>query len=213
MRWELSSAPRTFVLWAAALLPLVAACSDGSSTSTDAKVQVQITDAPSDYIQTADVWVSHVYLQGGPGHAADTTEASSSGRVDLFNKPSAPFHADLMALRAGVVANLTDSVAVEPGNYSQLRIVIDSAKVTLKAGFTFQGGGVTTILKVPSGSTSGIKVQLSKAVESSEGAASILLVDFDVDQNFVIQGPQTGPLQGITFTPVIKEKSRSSVQL
>ena len=213
MRREIFSVPRTAVLCAVALMPLVVACSDGSGTSNDAKVQVQITDAPSDYIQSADIWVSQVYLQGGPGHAADTTDASSSGRVYLFNKPSTPFHADMMALRAGVVANLTDSVAVEPGSYNQLRIVVDSAKVTLKAGFTFEGGGVTTVLKIPSGSTSGIKVNLAKAVQSSEGAATILLVDFDVNQNFVIQGSLTAPFKGMTFTPVIQEKSRSSLQL
>ncbi len=175
-------------------------------------VQVQITDAPSDFIQSAEIWVSRVYLQGGPGNATDTTDASTSGRVDLFNSTSAPFRVDLMALRAGLVANLTDSVAIESGDYRQLRIVVDSAKVTLKAGFTFVGGGVTSTLRIPSGSTSGIKVQLANSVESDEGEVNTILVDFDVNDSFVVQG--AGPaFQGVTFKPVIKEKSRASAEL
>ena len=213
MKPEIFAIPRTIVLCALALLPLAAACDDGSGASADAKVQVQITDAPSDYIQSAEVWVSRVYLQGGPGHTADTTDASTGGRVDLFNNPAAPFRVDLMALRAGVVANLTDSVAVESGDYHQLRIVVDSAKVTLKAGYTFQSGGVTSTLKIPSGSTSGIKVQLAKPVESDDGEVNSVLVDFDVNESFVIQGAVNAPFQGITFKPVIKGKSRASADL
>jgi hypothetical protein len=65
-------------------------------------VQVQVTDAPSDNVQSAEIWVSRVYLQGGPGHERDTLDASTGGWRDLFNNATAPFKADLMLLRNGV---------------------------------------------------------------------------------------------------------------
>jgi hypothetical protein len=39
----------------------------------------------------------------------------------------------------------------------------------------------------------------------------VVLVDFDVDQNFVIQGNPETPagINGILFTPVLRELSRS----
>lgn len=211
MNRELFSPSRILLLGLLALLPLVGACEDGTSAD-NARVHIQMTDAPSDMIQSAEIWVSRVYLQGGPGHAADTADASTGGRVDLFNNPARPFRVDLLLLRAGLVANLTDSVSVPAGDYKQLRIVVDSAKVTLKAGFKFEDGTTTMSLKIPSGSSSGVKVHLSSAVAAAEGSVLTLLVDVDVNDNFVIQASPNSPtsIRSITFKPVIKEKSRAS---
>src|SRR5262245_16328084 len=46
-----------------AALSLLTACDD--DLSNGGTVQVQVTDAPSDFIQSADVWVSRVYLKCG----------------------------------------------------------------------------------------------------------------------------------------------------
>ena len=206
------AASRTFVLLATA--GLMAACADGTSAD-NAMIQVQMTDAPSDMIQSAEVWVSRVYLQGGPGHAADTADASTGGRVDLFNDKANPFHVDLLLLRNGLVANLTDSVSVEAGDYKQLRIVVDSATVTLKAPYKFENGTTSASLKIPSGSSSGVKVDLSTNVATEEGEVFTILVDVDVNQNFVIQSTPNAPnvIRSILFTPVIKEKARAKEQL
>jgi hypothetical protein len=204
---------RTFLLALMALLPLAGACDDSSTVSEDdAMLQIQMTDAAADYIQAADVWISKVYLQGGPGHAADTTDAETSGRVYLFNDPAHAFHVNLLTLSAGGIANLTDSVTIPEGKYRQLRIVVDSAKVTLKAGFKFEDGTTTKTIKIPSGSTSGIKVKLPKDVELVKGSIATLLVDFDVDQSLKIQlSPgTTTTIRSISFEPLIQEKSRAS---
>ena len=38
----------------------------------------------------------------------------------------------------------------------------------------------------------------------------LVLVDFDVDANFVLQGPEQGMIfKGMTFTPTLNEKGRS----
>lgn len=212
MNREFFAAPRTLLLGLLALVPLVGACEDSTSAENDAMVQIQLTDAAADYIQTANVWISKVYLQGGPGHAADTTDAETKGRVYLFNDAARPFQVDLLTLSRGVVKNLTDSVAVPAGSYKQLRIVVDSAKVTLKAGFKFEDGTTTKTLKIPSGSSSGIKVQLPKDLGSEAGSLTVLLADFDADQSLKIQlsSQAANTLKSISLEPVIKEKSRAS---
>jgi hypothetical protein len=65
---------------------------------------------------------------------------------------------------------------------------------------------------VPSGSQSGIKVDLGSAIVADDGETTVIVVDFDVDQNFVIQGNPETPagIMGILFTPVLKEKSRET---
>src|SRR5688572_18336308 len=177
---------RAVVMGAFALLPLAAGC-DLVESDDEAKVQIQLTDAPSDIIQSAQVWISRVYLQGGPqdDDQNDAENDTPNGRVDLFNNPAAPFKVDLLVLADGVTATLAAPVEVEPGDYKGLRFVVDSSFVTLKTGFTFAGGATTKVLKIPSGT---IKVHLDGDVEAQEGATTTLLLDFDVDQSFVIQG-------------------------
>lgn len=216
MHRTLFSPRGTSVLCALALLPFAAACDgddDGLGTSGDAAVQIQVTDLPSDDLRGAEVWISQVYLQGGPGHAADTTDVGSKGRVYLFDDDDHPLHLDLLALRDGVVANLTDTVMVDAGAYKQLRIVVDSAKVTLREGLQFEDGSATAALRIPSGSSSGVKVQLGGDIETEDDAVTRLLVDFDVNQNFVVQLKTVTIVKGVTFTPVIHEKSRNTTEL
>jgi hypothetical protein len=209
MAWGIFSASRKLMVGPLALLPLLAACESGTDADS-AFVQVQVTDAPADNLQSAEIWVSRVYLQGGPGNSADTTDSTSRGRVDLFNNPNAPFKADLMVLRNGITANLTQPISVQPGSYKQLRIVIDSAKVTLKTGFTFESGATTQSIKLPSASSSGIKVDLASVLPAVEGDTTTVLADIDVNNNFNIQfvPGSTTRIRSILFTPVIKEKSR-----
>jgi hypothetical protein len=201
---------RQLMLGSLALLPFLAACDETGTDADRAIVSIQMTDALADAIQTADVWVSKVYLQGGPGNSADTADASTGGRVYLFNNPSSPFHVDLLTLSKGVVANLTDSVDVEAGSYKQLRIVVDSAKVTLKSGFKFEDGTTTKIVKIPSGSSSGIKVQLSGDLAPAAGDTTSVLIDFDVESSFTMQPSGQGPntFRNPSMSPVIREKSR-----
>jgi hypothetical protein len=169
-------------------------------------VQVLLTDAPSDRIAAAEVWISRVYLQGdGEDEVEEGVEGDEEGgRVDLFNDPADPRSYDLLTLRDGVTADLTGTVEVPAGRYAQLRLVVDSARVTLIEGFTFANGDTSRSLFVPSGSSSGIKVQLAEPVESSDSETSVVLVDFDVDANFVFQGPPGAP-NGVLFTPTLRQ--------
>jgi len=195
----------SFVAVVAAVSVLAGACNDSTGPEGAARVQIRLTDAPSDYIASAEIWVSAVYLQ-----RADDDEEGDP-RVFLFDDSDNPKHYDLMLLRDGVTADLTEATDVEEGTYGQLRLVVDSAFVTLIEGVEFNAGGNTAMLKVPSGSSSGIKVLLEEPVAAEEGETVVLLVDFDVDDNFRLQGNPETPagLSGILFTPVLKEKSRT----
>ena len=131
----------------------VSACSDITGVPTSniqvrlTGAQVRLTAAPSDMIASAEVWISHVYLQGGGDDTADET-----GRVDLFNDPEAPLHFDLLTLQDGITADLTGLVEVEAELYQGLRLVVDRARVTLVEGLEFVDGTNTATLMVPSGS-------------------------------------------------------------
>jgi len=191
------------ILAAGALILGAAACSNDTTGVELSSIRVLLTDAPSDVIASAEVWISRVYLQGGGG------EEIEGGRVDLFNDPEMPKHYDLLTLRDGITADLTGDVEVDVGLYRSLRLVVDSAHVTLMEGVSFEDGSDNATLFVPSGSSSGIKVLLDRDLELVEGELTTLTVDFNVDQNFLIQGT-AGPLgiRAIIFTPMLRELTR-----
>ena len=173
------------------------ACGDGilEGVSEPALIQIQLTDAPAEQLASAEVWISRVFLQGGEP-------------VDLFNDAENPRYYDLLDLRDGLVADLTDPVIVDQGVYTQLRLVVDSARVTFVEGLTLRDGSTEASLRVPGGSESGIKVKLSEPVNVKEGQLLVLLVDFDVEKNFIFEGEPTNP-SGVLFTPTLVELGRS----
>lgn len=193
------------------------ACGDDTTGPDDtARVQVLLTDAPSDMLDSAWVWISHIYLVGGGSGDAepDTVESDDpdvpAGRVDLYNDPADPLLFDLLTLRDGVTADLTGEVPVEVANYRGLRFVVDSTRVVLAAGYTFEDGSTVAGMKVPSGQRSGIKVKLRDILSLDENDLVTVTVDFDVDENFNIQtNNQTGQIRRILFRPVLREKGRS----
>lgn len=190
------------------------ACDAGTGPETS-RVQVLLTDAPHEELDSALVWISRVYLQGGGGTEPDTsasdTTATAAGRVDLFHDSENPLVFDLLKLRDGVTADLTGETEVDAGLYQGLRFVVDSARVYLTAGITFEDGSTSGTLKVPSGHTSGIKVKLDDVIRADEGETTTITVDFDVDDNFkIIRAGPGGDVKKVLFTPVLKEKERSS---
>jgi hypothetical protein len=184
---------------ALALLLAIGGCSDVSGPEGSAQVRVLLTDAPSDYIEEAWVCVSEVYLQGGVEDNAARTTLWEKGDGD-----SQCF--DLLTLQ-GVFADLTgdeEGVEVPAGTYNQLRLIVDSASVVLKEGYTFSDGVTTEMeLTIPSGAQTGIKVQLLEPVQAEEEVVTEIAIDADVEANFVIQGNPETPagIQGILFTP------------
>ena len=171
------------------ILAGAAACSnDEAGTSGTGTVVVRLTDAPSDDLASAVVYLSEVTVKG--------SDASTDEQVISSTKASF----DLLTLQNGVTATL-GSATVPTGTYSQVRLLVDSARVTLKAGHTFADGSTTAKLTVPSGSQTGIKVNFSPPITVTEGQ-TVLVVDFDVSQSFVFQGPRDHP-NSVSFKPVL----------
>jgi hypothetical protein len=197
-----------------ALLGLIVpmACDDAvGPMDGPAQLRILLTDAPADYLASADVCISRVYLVPGEDREDGEGDGNGPNWVDLFNDSAEPLCYNLLELRDGITADLTDAVEVDPGEYGQLRLVVSSAEVTLADPYEFNDGDVTRPLFIPSGMQTGIKVLLNESIEAEDGTLTTLIVDFDVNENFVLQGNPDTPagIHGILFTPVLKEKGRS----
>jgi hypothetical protein len=196
--------PLTLAL--AALVAVTVSCDSSPTAEGDsARVQILLTDEPADYLAEAWVRISRVYLLPGE---EDPEEGPPF--VDLFHDPDNPLEFDLLTLQDGVIADITGEYEVPAGSYAQLRMIVSEAWVVLADGYEFVGGDTERELFVPSGAQTGIKVMLDEPIAAEAGTLTVLLVDFDVNQNFVLQGnPDTpGGLQGVLFTPMLRELNR-----
>lgn len=187
----------TRALGCAVLGAFAIACSDG--TGGDPRVRVQLADAPSDLFASAVVDIGRVELLRAGGPAVVLTEDGGTH--------------DLLDLQNGVTADLA-SLGIESGRYLQLRLTVTSATVTLASGLTFSDGSTSRALTIPSGAQTGIKINLrdggSAGIDLVDGE-TIFVVDFDVSQNFVIQGNAGTPagITGVTFTPLLRASVRN----
>lgn len=189
-------------------LTALIACGDDSTGPTgSAQLQILLTDAPADIIGSAVIWVSRVYVISSD---EATEDEETQERVDLFNDPENPRSFDLLTLQDGITTDLTGVTDVNADLYTQLRIVVDSARVTLIDGVVFSDGTNEAMLSTPSAAQSGIKVTLNSPITAEDGTTTLVVVDFDVNDNFVLQGNPDTPagLNGISFTPRLKELSR-----
>ncbi len=182
--------------WLTALTGLLALASAGCSSALDSRVgTVQVylaattsaemisslvaTDPPLVDVASAEVTISRVELV--------------PGRVLVTDFGGTPQTYDLLDLDDGVIALLGETT-IPVGDYSQLRLIVDGASVTLGSGETFE-------LRVPSGMQTGIKVNFGEPVNIEPGVTQLVAV-FDVSRSFVTQGPPSAP-RSVSFKPVI----------
>jgi len=181
--------------------------SDDPTRSGMSAVRVVLTDAATDYLSVAEVRINSVLLVPGED---DGTDAEGAPHLELLDPAEAPMTFNLLDLQNGVTAFLAEK-AVPEGSYGQLRMIVDDARVVLADGYTFEDGTTEADLKVPSGPQTGIKVKLDENLVAEEGLVTIVIVDFDADESFVIQGDPESPdgIKSILFTPVLRETARS----
>lgn len=157
-------------------------------------VTLYLTDAPGSQVSAtppqegepitvtgATVRISRAYLMPGEGD-------NGPG----FTITDEPQDYDLFALKDGVTA-LLGSDLIPEGRYAQLRLVVESADVTLSDGSTHT-------LVVPSGMESGIKVTFPGTIAVG-GDATAITVGFDVAANFRLAPP--GAPDQVLFTPLL----------
>lgn len=187
------------------LLALLALASVGAGACLDltnsdasvANVRVLLTDAPSDFIASATVDIGEVSLvPADDGERVVISEDGTDGFVNLL---------DLQ----GSATTLLGDAEIEAGDYSQIRMIVEAARVVLAEGYTFRDGSSETDLTVPSGAQSGLKLHLRG--EDGEPATiapgeTVLVLDFDVHQSFVLRGNPETPagVHGVNFKPSIR---------
>jgi hypothetical protein len=174
--------------------------SDGVGVGGTTRLTVLLTDAPTDYIEAAMVDIGAVVLVPADGSPHITlSDDGTDGPVNLL---------ELQDAATEVLAE----AEIEAGSYTQLRLIVESASVTLKDPYTFTDGSTEKALKVPSGAQTGIKLLLGAGDGEGDEPLEIpagdlaLVVDFDVSQSFVIQGNPLTPagIHGMLFKPTLR---------
>lgn len=199
---------RTSLLFSTLFAALFAgACDDGTNvqdpsnlqSTGPATVRVLLTDDPSAYIAAAEVDIGAVEL----------IPSDDSGHVMLSDDGTDGF-VNLLDFQEAATTQIAEA-EVDAGSYSQLRLVVEAARVQLAEGYTFRDGSTEKDLKVPSGAQTGIKLNLHPA-DGEDGPVEIipgetvLVLDFDVSQSFVLQGNFETPagVHGVIFKPTIR---------
>src|SRR4051812_43339140 len=191
---------------AVAAFSLACSSSDSLSPSGSGTVVVKLTDAPflTDSLKSVDIYVVRVDARRTDADSAESDrdlEDGSSGGWQTLASPGATYN--LLSLQNGVSTTLGNAT-LAAGSYSGLRFIIDPSRssVTLKNG-TVLSSTTTPNVTFPSASRSGIKVILSQPLTVVGGSTTTLLVDFDVNNSFVLRGNSVRN-NGLLFKPVIK---------
>lgn len=145
---------------------LCAGCGDDPGRG---RLKVLLTDAPFpfDMVASAEITVDAVNVH------VDAEDGDESGWVNL---PGAGGVYDLLDLQNGVTADLA-SAELPVGRVDQVRLVISEGTIELTDGRSFN-------LKIPSGSSSGLKVFPRPPIQVVENLTTELLLDVDVSRSF-----------------------------
>ncbi len=165
-------------------------------------VVLKLTDAPfpADSVAEANVtidWIRLLELETDDMEEEEGKEYESSS-VLLELEGEITFN--LLELSNGVTAVLTGDDEIPTGIYKEIRLHIVDAGIVLTDGTEFD-------LKVPGGSSSGLKIKVEPFLEVEEGAYSEVLLDFDVSRSFVMRGNMKhgiGKVNGFIFKPVVR---------
>ena len=186
---------------------LIALTACGSTSAPDGmgRVRVQLTDAPFPFDSVSKVEVHVVRVDA---RLQDADDAAAAANVDdddadgwvVLARPDKVF--ELLALRGGKLADL-GSAEIPVGTYNGLRLIIDAAKssVTLKNGTKLTGTSSPGVV-FPSAHRSGLKIQIEGGVGVTAANVSVLVVDFDVGESFVMRGNSISQ-NGLLFRPVL----------
>jgi hypothetical protein len=168
---------RRKLMWMPALAALLfaGACEFGGTNPTgQAGLTILLTDAPHAGLQSAQVNVDRITLQG------------DGGEVVLLDEPTGWI--DLHELAGEKTATLIQDAIVPAGLYHQMRFVIREAFVTDSEGRVFATGPAeveaTGTLQCASCETpGGLRVKLDGGGVELGVEAKILLVEFDVSES------------------------------
>lgn len=180
----------------AVMLMVSCTATDETGNNDKGSLKILLTDAPfpADEVSEVNVTIDQVSIKQSDD--LTTEETDESGFVILSEETTTY---NLLDLRNGTVATLANIESIEPGTYTEIRLHIVTAEIVLTDGSIFD-------LKIPSGSSSGLKIKIDGGLEVRGGNPSALILDFDVSRSFVMKGrnPHNGIINGFNFKPVIR---------
>lgn len=182
-----------------ALVGGLTACGGGgggtSVAQTAGTLRVSMTDAPACGFDAVYVTVSKVRI-----HQSASAGENDAGWTDLPLSPARKI--DLLRLTNGVLEEL-GQVALPPGRYTQLRLVLDANTNALAANSVVPSAGKLEVaLDTPSAVQSGIK--LTGNFDVASGQMADVVLDFDACKSIVKKGNGTYALKPVvTVIPTI----------
>lgn len=190
----------------AGILVLSTSCDQTNNSGEAGKgtVVIKMTDAPFPVSLVDEAWVTIDKIEirsTSTVSGTTTTETTEDDGLEsmytvLYEGEGMDFN--LLDLQNGVTTDVL-TMDIEPGTYDLIRMYVVDAEVILKNGETFD-------LKIPSGSSSGLKIKLTPELAIESGVESNIVLDFDVSKSFVVQGNPKTPagIKGFLFKPVIR---------
>lgn len=160
----------------AAVLVLGAVACKKEEAPQNGHMQVRLTDAPAAY--------AHVFVE----ITGMEVHVDGIGWTSLLINPGMY---DLLELQFGVDTILAPPQIIPAGHLTQMRMILGNNN------YVIDTAGIHTDLKVPSGETSGLKININDNVPP--GVVYDVLLDFDAEKSIVEQGNGN-----LLLKPVIK---------
>ncbi len=162
---------------------LIAGCGGGGGIggtgSPQGTMRVSVTDAPACGYDAVNVSVAKVRV-----HASSSASDTDAGWSEVALSPARRI--DLLTLSNGVLQELGQT-ALPAGHYTQARLVLaENGGATPLANSVVPTGGAETALSTPSGSQSGIKINMDLEVQADQVVD--LVLDFDACKSVVRRG-------------------------
>lgn len=172
----------------------------GGSGSEPGSLRLALTDAPACGFDAVNVTIEKVRV-----HQSASAGDNDAGWADVV--VPVPQRLDLLALNNGVLAELGQT-SLPAGRYQQLRLVLAAnTSGEPPANSIVPTGGAETALSTPSGSQSGLKLNVNLDVPS--GALADVVIDFDACKSVV----KLGNSSAYNLKPVLALLPRSSTGL
>jgi len=178
------------ILLLAMVAGVITSCTKDDNDNGKGTVKILLTDAPfpGDQVAEANITVDKIEIRMTGENASFIVLSEEESTFNLLD------------LRNGITAELAE-MELESGVYDEIRLHIVDANVVLKDEVASAFS-----LKIPSGTSSGLKIKIKNGLVVSEGSLASVLLDFDVSQSFVVQGNPKSPkgITGFIFKPVIR---------
>ncbi len=177
----------------------ITACDKSDETPKNGKLRILLTDKPYpvENIKNALVSLYKIELRAKKNNS-DGNMGNGNPFIIVMNE-SKEFN--LVDLQNGVTEELA-MVEIPAGTYDLVRLHMRDASIELNDGKLYG-------LKIPSGSSSGLKIFIKPEIVVDGGLTSELLLDINLNRSLVMKGNPNN-IEGFNFNPVIRAVNTST---